>query len=241
MLGPISSPSSWLETVDSGVLKRGRDYVRRDLVTPLAGAGNHFQVQGSELYHVKLDEANPVLSECDCPHADGGNLCKHVVAAWLTRHEVETPSAATTSTTSQDKTRRQSTAATRTTKKQSERQADLDFLHSQGLDELREWIAGEVERNEALARQLNQWRLQTQDVPRSPAQWRSFVTGAMPARRGMYGRQLERWTDEAQENLQLLATQLEQQPALVRDAVVVALQRLYKTCETADDSYWQLW
>lgn len=234
----------WLSKVDTGVVSRGMDYLRRKLVTPIdtGSDGEHleFKVQGSELYTVTLDRADPGLSECDCPHASDANVCKHVVAAWLS---VYAPEVADLKKPTAKSPTRKSAAKSNAggTKQAAERKADLEFLQQQSLPALQEWVAQTSQRDSAIAMQLRQWRMQTQDLPQTAAQWRSFVTQAMPQRQGMYGRELQRWVDSATEALQPLQEQLPQQPAMVRDATAKALLRLYKIWQTCDDSDGQVW
>ena len=43
------------------------------------------EVEGSnETYFVKLNLSTPKASHCSCPHAQGGNMCKHMVAVFFT-------------------------------------------------------------------------------------------------------------------------------------------------------------
>ena len=43
------------------------------------------EVEGSnETYFVRLNLSTPKASHCSCPHAQGGNMCKHMVAVYFT-------------------------------------------------------------------------------------------------------------------------------------------------------------
>ncbi len=219
----LPDASSWLDKVDPAVVSRGKDYVRRKLVKPVASLA--FEVQGSELYHVVLDPASPFLSECDCPHAANGALCKHVVAAWFT---MLAPSADV------------STPAPKAKPASRKRTAKTAAVPSTGLVAeaelavIREFISERS--NTSTAPNAGQRLSATEDIPQSPKQWRSFVVHAMPSKQGMYGRELERWADNALDALQLLDEQLTQQPAMVRNAIGIALLRLYMIWQTSDDS-----
>ena len=71
--------------VDSTILRRGKDYWQRGLVSSLEEvAVNEFiaVVEGSDPYEVSiyLNEAEEITKQyCDCPYS-GGPVCKHTVA-----------------------------------------------------------------------------------------------------------------------------------------------------------------
>lgn len=227
---PTSDASSWLDKVDPAVVSRGKDYVRRKLVKPVAShsatQGLAFEVQGTELYHVVLDPASPFLSECDCPHAANGALCKHVVAAWFT---MLAPSADVSTPAPKAK------PAPRKTPTKAVAVPSTGLVAEAELAAIRKFISERSNTSTALnaGRRLSAIE---EDIPQSPKQWRSFVVHAMPPKQGMYGRELERWADNALDALQLLDEQLTQQPAMVRNATGIALLRLYKIWQTSDDS-----
>ncbi len=69
------------------IIRRGRDYYNRGLVTitHFDGESATCSVRGTKTYTVTLKAAgksHPEVS-CDCPYAAKGNVCKHIVAAAL--------------------------------------------------------------------------------------------------------------------------------------------------------------
>lgn len=252
-------PPSWQLLTSSTIYDRGADYFRRGKVLALQaaahGTAHRFAVQGSQRYQVSIDPEDPLQSHCDCPHAQSVPVCKHMVAAWLamqtganqTVHlpaSLQEAAAAAVQAVLNRRSATQGKAAPATGKaaaKLQDMQADMDFLQTRSAAELCAWIAQQCDRDPQLAQQLGLWRQQQQPQPRSTAQWRSFLTQAMPQRRHLYGRDLQRWANDAMAALQPLDQLLESQPAGIRTASTLALQRLYKLWETADDSHGQLY
>lgn len=251
-------PECWHLLTDSGVCERGADYFLRDKVQRLpARAGNetngglqHFQVQGSQRYQVQIDPSDPLQSSCDCPHAQEVPVCKHMVAAWMALQAAAAPQAAPALqpdpsagehiAAARAPRAARSTPSSKAASKLQDMQADLDFLQAQSAADLRAWIASQCDRNPQLALQLGLWRRQHAHQPQSAAQWRSFLTQAMPQQRGLYGRPLQHWAHTTMAALQPLEQQLITQPASIRTACTLALLRLYKLWESADDSHGQL-
>jgi hypothetical protein len=248
-------PPSWRLLASPAVCDRGVDYFLRGKVQPLPAAAHNaahrFAVQGTQRYQVSIDPGDPLQSRCDCPHAQDVPVCKHMVAAWLTLQAhngappalsaelLEAATAAAQVAQSRRSTKQGKAAPTssKAAAKLQNMQADLDFLQARSATELCAWIAQQCDRDP----QLGLWRQQLQAQPRSTAQWRSFLTQAMPQRRHLYGRELQRWADDAMAALQPLEPLLDSQPADIRTACTLALQRLYKLWETADDSHGQLY
>lgn len=227
-------PERWQGITDPGVYDRGVNYFLQNKVqeidTPSAAHERYFIVQGSAQYDVMLDLQQPLRSYCDCPHAESVAVCKHMVAAWMSAHAGAPPAILRT-------------AAGKTAKASArlqEMQANVDFLQSRSAEQLSQWIGEQCDRDPQLAKQLSLWRTSTLNSPQTPAQWRKYLTQAMPQRRDLYGRELQRWATDAQQALQPLAQQLPLQPGNIRAAATIALMRLYKLWETADDSQGQL-
>ncbi|MBF6631306.1 MAG: hypothetical protein ITG01_09205 [Comamonas sp.] len=236
-------PPAWLTLTDSGIRDRGVDYFwRKKVITwdkpngTTDQSGHWFHVKGSQRYRVFIHAHDPLQSHCDCPHAEEVPVCKHMVAAWLMLHNSADLADTAQSQAAKTSTTRHSGAE----KKLQQIQDNLTFLQSQTASQLCAWIAEQCDRDPQLAQQLTVWRHQQQGGPQTPAQWRSFLTQAMPQRQGLYGRELQRWADNALLALQPLEQQLSAQPANVRSACGVALLRLFKLWETADDSQGQL-
>ena len=230
-----SSPAAsllqpWLDEVDPGVLSRGEKYYRSGVVAPAATqrkGHQSFVVQGSEPYFVHLHDSDLYRNSCTCPHAESVNICKHMVAAKL--YALGPPPAEARPSANHSENNKVSA-------KVQEIQANIAFLRARSAEELCNWIGLQCDSNPQLAQQLSRWRNQSQDVPQTPAQWRRYLTQAMPQRRDMWGRELQRWVNDALESLELLRQQVTQQPAHIRYAAEVALRRLFKIWESCDDS-----
>src|SRR5258708_837394 len=80
----------YAKQADSGTLQRGRAYYKDGRVEEVDLVNSHTaicQVNGnSGDYEVRIQSdssRNGLTFGCDCPFADGGNFCKHMVAAAL--------------------------------------------------------------------------------------------------------------------------------------------------------------
>lgn len=75
---------SWKKAYPSWILERGSTYHQMGRVHRLTHRGNEISavVEGTEVYHVtvRFSRGIPESASCDCPHARGGNLCKHTAA-----------------------------------------------------------------------------------------------------------------------------------------------------------------
>lgn len=80
---------SILTSASATSVSRGFDYFSSNDVRSVKQLNdNEFEgyVKGSlkELYFVKINLAHPKKSYCDCPHANGNIICKHMVAMYFT-------------------------------------------------------------------------------------------------------------------------------------------------------------
>ena len=226
-------PPQWLDEAGPAIITRGTQYAQTGAVTlaPSQRSGKTgFVVQGTQPYTVYLHDSDLYLNSCTCPHASSVTICKHMVAAKLFSQgfhpeTVHSPSVETTTT-----------APSKPSAKVQEIQANIDFLKSRSAEDLSHWIALQCDKNLALAQQLSLWRGQSQDLPQTPAQWKRYLTQAIPQRRNMWGREFQRWESQALESLDLLRQQASLQPANIRLAVEIALHRLFKIWESCDGS-----
>ena len=78
---------NWKPLFSNMILKRGENYFQEGKV--LAQRGNKgrdtkvFYVYGTSAYVVKITRGDASIKsmQCDCPHAQDGNRCKHMAAA----------------------------------------------------------------------------------------------------------------------------------------------------------------
>lgn len=77
----------WHHIFQKHILERGREYYERGLVKVLDYSSDSAtaQVKGTQNYNVHIDfEGNQVaVASCNCPHARGGNYCKHLAAVFF--------------------------------------------------------------------------------------------------------------------------------------------------------------
>lgn len=78
---------------DPGSIQRGRDYYKRGNVWHVQLIGNNKAVcsvegnSGEYEVTIEVDKKGSLNFDCDCPYADDGNFCKHMVAAALETSE----------------------------------------------------------------------------------------------------------------------------------------------------------
>jgi|GEM_PF-5745391 len=75
---------NWKKYFDEKILTRGLDYYNKGKVADYFDDGENISatVSGSEAYTVNIAYKGVALIEmdCDCPHSDSGNYCKHMAA-----------------------------------------------------------------------------------------------------------------------------------------------------------------
>lgn len=79
---------SILNCTSSASVYRGYDYYINNHVTDIIKIDSNLcegYVNGNtqNAYYVKIDVAHPRKSYCDCPHAKGNTVCKHMVALYF--------------------------------------------------------------------------------------------------------------------------------------------------------------
>ena len=84
------TPGQVLGMAPRAIATRGADYAKRELVTTFEASEDGRSllavVRGGKEYHVRLtaNEKGGLMASCDCPHAMGGAICKHLIASMLT-------------------------------------------------------------------------------------------------------------------------------------------------------------
>lgn len=79
---------SFIDYVSERIIARGYDYFESDMVLEVEQTDTYEYrglVKGSrnEPYSVMINTKNHKAAVCDCPYAEGGNICKHMVALYL--------------------------------------------------------------------------------------------------------------------------------------------------------------
>ena len=74
----------WKRKFKNHILERGKYYYDEGLVGDvyMSEHGYEADVEGSQTYHVKIGVSTDKIQDmyCTCPHAEGGNNCKHMAA-----------------------------------------------------------------------------------------------------------------------------------------------------------------
>lgn len=229
------------------VFKRGLLYFEQRRVKLVkdsaddAHIGAKFKVKGTQTYTTELWLEEAELGfECNCPHADEGAFCKHVVAAGLFWRSKISQSAVANDDLSQEirgqaaakkisSEKRQTIAATKRT-------ALRDFVNKQSADTLADRLWTWAEENRAFMGELKVWEAQSRAV-QDPAALKSAVTELLKSSAFMGPRECATYARRAEKALDILESTLKTSPKLALSASEHALRRLYKVAETSDDSY----
>ena len=215
----------WLrDEAGDGAFKRGVGYFKDGAVVLSRQTANALEGEafGSETYRLWFKQVEGDWDwDCECPAADGGVLCKHLVAAVLTARAGD-PAQATPAVTKPARGRKQPGVT----------EADLrDFLLAQPADRLADWLLGFARFNRDIEKQLLLQRAATE-----PAALQQALSGLLSAggfmdyRRTLdYGRRLRAGID-------LLNEALQRDPVECRALCEYTLKRLFKLIERVDDS-----
>ncbi|WCM94264.1 SWIM zinc finger family protein [Acidovorax sp. NCPPB 2350] len=245
-------PPSWLAHLSDAALQRmsgpavfgrGRTYaasgaietLQESPLRPGEQAALAAVVHGTQAYQVRvwIDADDELDGACDCPHAQEGNFCKHLVAlslAWrsgLGGQAVESdPEAA----------RKVAAAAKRARTQADRRDALRRFVGEQPAQALAERLWAWAERDRDLMAELKAWALQ-QQASDDPKALRSTITDLLRPRGDFLDwRESVAYARRAAGVVAMLKPWLERDPEVLRDLCEHALRRLYKAAAEADDS-----
>lgn len=197
----------------SAVFARGEVYARdRRCVAAREGdSASEWLVHGSATYRVSLQlEGDGLDAECDCPYAGDEGFCKHMVAAALIWRERLGGAAAAPD-------------------------AMLAFLQERPAAELAQRLVAWAGRDRALAAELKAWRAEHQGF--DPAAWREAIDAALRQTRSFYDVPASgAYARQGATVLPLLRALVRHDPAVAREACVLALRRVFAVGEQADDS-----
>lgn len=225
----------------AGVFARGQTYaasgaVQDAALEPLPDGGVELSatVMGTQPYacEVQLTVDADVQGDCDCPHAQDGNFCKHQVALALLLRGLLGGDVVSTTPEAQKKV---AAAAKRAQTQAKNRDALHAFVRSQSAAVLAERLLQWAERDRYLMADLKAWAAQVQaaDDPKAL----KAVIGELLKHSGFldwHGSGV--YARRAEKVLPLLEKVLKQDPAQARSLCDYALRRLYKVGEHADDS-----
>ncbi len=225
------SDAALRESAGDKVFERGLAYWKEQRVELLRDDGliAHFEAHGSDTYDVTLGFDDPGLhSACDCPHAQDGNICKHVVAAalvWRQHLGGETPGAPPEADTGRVQRNRERLAkAARTRAAHAE--ALRAFLSRQSAPDLAQRLWARAQADRDLMAELKAWAAQA-DAAGDPKALRKAVDELLKvsSRQFLDKRDVKAWVARAGQAVALLRQALPAQGAAVRGIAESAIRR----------------
>jgi len=221
--GQIYAASGAIETLESPALAPGEQ------------AALQAVVQGTQAYQVRvwIDEGDDLDGECDCPHAQDGHFCKHLVAlclAWRGERGGKAPAP------DAQADRKVAAAAKRARTQASRRDALRAFVQAQTAEALAQRLWAWAENDGSLMADLKAWH--AEHSAGSDTKLLRGAIGDMLRLRGDYldWHELPTYMRRAGRVLPLLRPWLQRDPAELRALCEHALRCLYKVAEHADDS-----
>ncbi|WP_027014763.1 SWIM zinc finger family protein [Comamonas composti] len=247
-----SDPSAWLELLSDkalcklsgvAVFERGQDYAASGVIESIKTGKSataeqavmQAVVHGTQAYQVRvlIDDAHELDAECDCPHARGGNFCKHMVAvclAWRGLLGGEVPA-------HDDQAARKIAAAAKRARTQAERgQALQRFVFGQSAEALAQRLWAWAEQDRDCMAELKAWAA-SGNVGNDAKALRSTLTELLRDRRQYLDwKQSSAYARRAAAALDLVRPWLERDAAMGRELCEHVLLCVYKVAENADDS-----
>ncbi|MDA8522211.1 SWIM zinc finger family protein [Acidovorax sp. NCPPB 4044] len=248
---PVLSPS-WLSCLSdaalqrmsgSAVFGRGRTYAVSGAIETLEASAPRpgeqaalaAVVHGTQAYRVRvwIDADDELDGACNCPHAQEGNFCKHLVALSLAWRAEQGGEAAP----SDPEAARKVTAAAKRAHTQAERREALHrFVGQQTARDLAERLWSWAERDSDLMADLKAWAAE-QQAEDDPKALRGAITDLLKVRGdGLDWRESVAYARRAARVPAMLRPWLGRDPDALRDLCEHALRRLYKAAADADDS-----
>lgn len=216
---------AWLrDEAGEGAFKRGVGYYKDGAIrlsqhsdSALAG-----EAYGSETYRLWFKLENGGWRwHCDCPAADGGVLCKHLVAAVLTARDGAVGELSVTDVSPK-----------RGRKKKADTTADLSaFLHAQPVQRLAEWLLALARDDRDIEKQLLLYRAAS-----APGAMQEVLSKVMATGGFMDYRRTLDYAHRVRAAIEQLQDVLLRDPEECRALCEYALKRLFKAVERIDDS-----
>lgn len=244
---PLLSDAALRQLSGPAVFARGQTYAASGAIETLEDAepapGEQVAlaavVQGTQPYQVRvwIDEENDLDGECDCPHAQDGNFCKHLVALCLAWRgdlggEAHVPDA--------QAARKVAALAKRARTQASNRDALHAFLRAQPAQALAERLWAWAGYDRALMADLKAWQAE-HSAGNDTKALRGAIGDLLRQRSGYLDwHEMPTYMRRAGRVLPLLQPWLQRDPAELRALCEHALRCLYKVAEHADDSNGEL-
>lgn len=225
------------------VFARGQTYASsgaiESLQTPAMEPGEQAAVQalvqGTQAYQVRvgMDAGGKLGGECDCPHAQDGNFCKHLVAVCLAwRGEL----GGTAPAHDAEAAKKVAAVAKRARTQASNLQALRQFVQGQSAAALAERLWDWAENDRTLMVELKAWSAE-HSAAGDPKALRSAIATLLRDRSGFLDwRESGAYAHRAAKVLPMLRPWLQRDPAQLRGLCEHALRCAYKVAEHADDS-----
>jgi uncharacterized Zn finger protein len=214
----------WLRSeAGDGAFARGKDYAHDGLVelSQLTDSMLRGEAHGTETYRLRVEyQGGDWDWHCDCPAADGGVFCKHLVAAVLTARDNVGEN--DTEPTPRPATRRGRAA---------EPVNLLKFLQAQPAQRLADWLHALALEYRDVERQLLLRHAATQPGVLKDALAKALATGSFLD----YRRTLD-YAARLDPAIEQLRSTLARDPDECRTLCEYALKRLLKIIERCDDS-----
>ena len=244
---PLLSDAALRQLSGPAVFARGQTYAASGAIETLEDAepapGEQVAlaavVQGTQPYQVRvwIDEENDLDGECDCPHAQDGNFCKHLVAlclAWRGDLGGEAPAP------DAQAARKVAAVAKRARTQASNRDALHAFVRAQPAQALAERLWAWAGYDRALMADLKAWQAE-HSAGNDTKALRGAIGDLLRQRSGYLDwHEMPTYMRRAGRVLPLLQPWLQRDPAELRALCEHALRCLYKVAEHADDSNGEL-
>lgn len=244
---PLLSDAALRQLSGPAVFARGQTYAASGAIETLEDAepapGEQVAlaavVQGTQPYQVRvwIDEENDLDGECDCPHAQDGNFCKHLVAlclAWRGDLGGEAPAP------DAQAARKVAAVAKRARTQASNRDALHAFVRAQPAQALAERLWAWAGYDRALMADLKAWQAE-HSAGNDTKALRGAIGDLLRQRSGYLDwHEMPTYMRRAGRVLPLLQPWLQRDPSELRALCEHALRCLYKVAEHADDSNGEL-
>lgn len=215
---------AWLRDIaGEGAYKRGIGYVKGGAISLSQVSADALvgEAHGSRIYRLWFKRLDGDWHwDCACPAADGGALCKHLVAAVLVARTGDAPRAR--ATIASDRGRKRVAAGTGHL---------ADFLRAQPAQRLADWLIALAHDDRETEKRLRLYQAASEPSAMREALAKALSTGSFMD----YRRTLE-YAHRLMAVIDLLGDVLQRDPAECRVLCEYALKRLFKVIERVDDS-----
>lgn len=227
------------------VYQRGLAYWRQGRVELVGddGGSAFFEVEGSEVYAVQLAlQADGLQAACDCPHAAGGDFCKHMVAAalhWRAQLGGDEPAAQPVANEPPAPSHERLAKAAQT--RAANARALQDFLARQPAAELAQRLWEHAQTHRELMAEIKAWVAQAQAAS-DPKALRKAVDALLHVggRAPLGHSAMRALASRADKAVALLQAALPQRAADVRAVTEFAIRRISDVQQRAEEVSFEL-